>query len=184
VALTETVKHTNRDIKIDASDANLRFILASALHELAILHSLNDAASAEAKAELEDSLAGAEALVKSFSRTASFSRKLAEILTTEARLALTRNETDAAGASAERAIEILDELDGSAEGIPTYQPHLAAACLIAGEVKLAQGNRTEARAALLRARDSLRKARAVNATSPQLMKQAEKVNSLLSAMGN
>ena len=91
-------------------------------------------------------------------------------------------ETDSAFVAANRAVELLVQLDADEHSPGIYQPVLTAAYLALAETLVARGDKDMARAKLREARNRLTRAREFNPDDPQLAKmvlQAKELETLL-----
>jgi hypothetical protein len=146
----------------------VRFTLAATLLGLAQLELDQQAGAASAAPLLDEGIEMLEKLAGEFPQTVAYRRTLAESLTRQGRSHFAAEKLEPAAASALRAQELLGQLSNDAHGAIEYEPHLAAASLLAGELELKRGSPAAARTLLIAARDHFARARAVNQSNEQL----------------
>ena len=181
-SLDETVSRAERYLAARPEDVNLRFLVASARLEKAIALRAQPAPPEVVSAALSAAISPLEQLVIDFPQTPSRRRRLAEGLTVEARHSLDHGALEPAASAASRAVALLEKLD-QGEGSPAvYQPLLAAAYAVSGEIAKTQGDSASARTRLERALSRFARAREFNPQSEKLTSESSRLRALLESL--
>jgi len=182
-ALKQAVERGRANHKLNRTEPNTRFTLASALVEQGRLRQVQADRGEEARSSLDEAVAMLDTLSKEFPATASFRRRLADALTARGQLDLDAGQVSAATTDARRTVELLERLDQESDGAAVYQPLLARAYLLAGRVERKQGHVEPARTALDKARQRIEKARTANPEGPLLIEKAGEIEFLRRQIG-
>lgn len=166
-------------LETNANDTNLRYTKARIAMEEALIHKANQHGTDQVQKELGVSITQLEQLARQFPKTASFRRKLAEALTVRAEWTLEVEDYPKVITDANKAVELLTQLDREAASPAGYKSFLAAAFAVAGDAECKRGDREAARAKWQEAMANFEQARRSNPDHPRLAAEAKRIAGLL-----
>jgi serine/threonine-protein kinase len=151
-ASAEAVTRSRSLLPLSPLNANLRFVLGSALIERARARAVTADALQEAHSLLNEGVDILQKLAEENVQTASFRRRWAEGLTLRCRLLLAAEDSSAATSDGARATKILDALSADSASAAKYAQQLAVALTAYGNALRADGD-SAAAPILARARE-------------------------------